>query len=126
MPVRSYVTIVSGMPRSGTSLMMRMLEAGGLPALTDGRRAADAHNPHGYFEDERARRLAQDSSWMGEAGGKAVKIVYRLLPNLPQHLDSRVVFMDRNLEEVFASQQDMLLSTEAPAAAQDRNRTIRG
>ena len=126
MPVsRSYVTVVSGMPRSGTSLMMRMLDVGGIPALTDGHRSADRHNPHGYFEDERARRLANDSSWIEEARGKGVKIIYRLLPHLPPHLDYRVLFMERDLEEVFDSQQDMLLSAENPAAGQDRAGMIR-
>src|ERR1700726_4979370 len=111
---RSYVTVVSGMPRSGTSLLMRMLVAGGLPALTDGHRPADHHNPRGYFEDVRARKLAHDSSWIEEARGKAVKIIYRLLPNLPPHLDYRVLFMERDLEEVFDSQQDMLRSAQHP------------
>lgn len=105
--------------------MMRMLDAGGIPALTDGLRAPDQHNPHGYFEDTRVRRLAQDSAWLDEARGKAVKIIYRLLPHLPAHLDYRVLFMERDLEEVFASQQDMLQSTSDPAAAQDRDRMIR-
>jgi hypothetical protein len=113
------------MPRSGTSLMMRMLEAGGIPVLTDGLRAPDQHNPHGYFEDTRTKRLAQDSSWIEEARGKAVKIIYRLLPHLPTHLDYRILFMERDLEEVFDSQQDMLLSTENPAAGQDRDHMIR-
>jgi hypothetical protein len=118
--IRAYVTVVSGMPRSGTSLMMRMLNAGGIPAVTDGGRVADEHNPHGYFEDERAKRLAQDSSWLEEARGKAVKVIYRLLPCLPAHLQYRVVFMDRDLAEVYASQQEMLESRSHPAAAQDR------
>lgn len=105
--------------------MMRMLEAGGIPALTDGLRTADRHNPHGYFEDARARRLAQDSSWIEEARGKAVKIIYRLLPHLPAHLEYRVLFMERDIEEVFDSQQDMLLSAMDSAAGQDRVRLIR-
>jgi hypothetical protein len=115
----NYVTVVSGMPRSGTSLMMRMLDAGGIPALTDGRRAADRHNPLGYFEDDRVRRLASDNSWLGEAGGKAVKIIYRLLPHLPPHLEYRVLLMERDLQEVYESQQDMLQAANHPAAAQD-------
>jgi hypothetical protein len=122
---RSYVTIVTGMPRSGTSLTMRMLDTGGIPALTDGRRQADLHNPHGYFEDSRAARLAQESAWLEEACGMAVKIIYRLLPDLPPHLDYRVLFMERDLEEVFDSQQDMLLSNQHSAAGQDRTRMIR-
>jgi hypothetical protein len=108
------------MPRSGTSLMMRMLDAGGLPALTDGHRAADAHNPHGYFEDERIRGLARDSSWLTEAQGRAVKIIYRLLPYLPPALQYRVVFMERDINEVYDSQQAMLQARMDPAAAQDR------
>src|SRR5579871_4712916 len=84
---RDYVTVVSGMPRSGTSLMMNMLDAGGLPILADFRRPADEHNPRGYFEDERVRRLGQDSSWIDEARGRAVKVIYRLLRYLPSHLE---------------------------------------
>ena len=119
------MTVVSGMPRSGTSLMMRMLDDGGVSAVTDGRRTADEHNPHGYFEDERAKRLAQESAWLGEARGRAVKIVYRLLPHLPPQLDYRIVFMERDLDEVYDSQQDMLQSRGDAAAAQDRDRMIR-
>lgn len=122
---REYVTVVSGMPRSGTSLMMQMLQAGGIPVLTDGQRAADRHNPQGYFEDERARRLAQDASWIGEARGKAVKIIYRLLPHLPPTFEYRIVFMDRDLNEVYDSQRDMLEAARDPAAAQHRDITIR-
>lgn len=100
--------------------MMQMLDAGGIPALTDRRRPADLHNPRGYFEDERVKRLAQDSSWLEEACGKAIKIIYKLLPHLPTHLDYRVLFMERDLDEIYASQQDMLASRRDPAAAQDR------
>ncbi len=113
------------MPRSGTSLMMRMLAVGGLPVLSDERRPADQHNPHGYFEHERVRALARDSSWLEEARGKAIKIIYRLLPHLPLHLDYRILFMERDLEEVFDSQQDMLLAADNPAAGQERESMIR-
>ena len=115
------MTVVSGMPRSGTSLMMHMLDTGGIPALTDGHRTADRHNPHGYFEDDRVKRLAQDSSWLDEAQGRAVKVIYRLLPHLPPHLQYRVLFMNRDLNEVYASQRDMLESRGDPAAEQDRS-----
>jgi hypothetical protein len=114
----NFVTVVSGMPRSGTSLMMRMLEAGGLPLLTDGLRLPDEHNPLGYFEYEPVKRLAQDSSWMPAARGKAIKIICWLLPYLPDSLDCRVVFMERDIEEIFASQRDMLVSRGDPAARQ--------
>jgi len=120
----SFITVVSGMPRSGTSLMMRMLEAGGLPVLTDGLRLPDEHNPRGYFEYEPVKRLAQDSSWLPSARGKAVKIICWLLPYLPDSLDYRVVFMERDLDEIFASQRDMLLSRGHPAAQQPADRLI--
>ena len=108
------------MPRSGTSLMMQMLAAGGIPAVTDRRRAADPHNPRGYFEDERVKRLREDSTWIAEACGKAVKIIYKLLPHLPPRLDYRILFMERDLDEVYASQRDMLEARGDSAASQDR------
>jgi hypothetical protein len=113
------------MPRSGTSLMMQMLDAGGIPALTDGARAPDSHNPYGYFEDSRVRGLARDAAWLAEARGRSVKIIYRLLRHLPADLEYRIVFMDRDLDEVYESQQDMLESRQDPAASQDRDSIIR-
>ena len=74
-----FITIVSGLPRSGTSLMMQMLAAGGVPVLTDGVRAPDADNPRGYFEFEPVKRTKRDASWVAQARGKAVKVVYPLL-----------------------------------------------
>ncbi len=102
------VTIVSGLPRSGTSLMMQMLSAGGLPALTDHQRAADEDNPRGYLEFERVKRIKQDRAWLDEARGKVVKMVHLLLLDLPPDRSYRVVFMRRNLAEVLASQRKML------------------
>jgi hypothetical protein len=101
------VTVVSGLPRSGTSLMMQMLEAGGMPVLTDGVRQADASNPRGYYELEAVKRTRQDPSWVREAEGKAVKLVYALLPDLPP-AEYRVILMKREMREVIASQQKML------------------
>lgn len=112
--LRPYPTIVSGLPRSGTSLMMRMLEAGGIPALTDGARAPDADNPRGYYEFEPVKRTAADASWLGQAGGRAVKMVHLLLPALPAMLDCRIVFMRRRMEEVVASQAAMLARLGRP------------
>ena len=100
--------IVSGLPRSGTSMMMQMLAAGGLPLLTDGERAADESNPRGYFEYERAKRGALDASWLDEARGKAVKIVAPMLLNLPLERGCRVIFLERPLGELIASQLQML------------------
>jgi hypothetical protein len=102
------ITIVSGLPRSGTSMMMRLLEAGGLEALTDGRREADADNPRGYYELEKAKTIKTDSSWFGEAEGKVLKMVSMLLFDLPMNRDYKIIFMHRDLDEVLASQAVML------------------
>jgi hypothetical protein len=102
------VTIVSGLPRSGTSMMMRMLDAGGVPALTDNVRKADVDNPRGYYEYEPVKQTKQDASWLEHAGGKVVKMVYRLLYDLPASCKYHVIFMKRRLEEVVASQDVML------------------
>lgn len=124
MTVRNYITVVTGMPRSGTSLMMQMLEAGGITALTDNRRPPDIHNPRGYFEYEPVKRIAQDVSWMNGARGKAVKIIYRLLSHLPPDFEYRIVFMERNLGEVFASQSDMLRARGDAAVEQQEEPII--
>lgn len=107
------ITIVSGLPRTGTSMMMQMLVAGGMTPLTDGNREADASNPRGYYEYDKATQLATDTAWVSQAQGKVVKIVAQLLPKLPDIIDGkpaqyRVVFMDRDLDEVLASQRTML------------------
>ena len=104
------VVVVSGLPRSGTSMLMRMLAAGGVPLVTDGERAADEDNPLGYFELERVKALGggEDASWLVAARGKAVKVISYLLEGLPRGHDYRVVFLDRDLAEVLASQQKML------------------
>lgn len=105
-----FITVVSGLPRSGTSLMMQMLHAGGLPALTDGLRTADASNPRGYFEFEPVKRLRSDRSWLPQARGQAVKIIHLLLRELllDGTLRYRIVFMHRPVAEVIASQLNML------------------
>ena len=102
------VTIVSGLPRSGTSLMMRMLESGGIPVLIDGVRDADEDNPQGYYEYEPVKKTKEDTTWLQQASGKAVKMVYQLLYDLPPHYQYRVVFMRRRMSEVLASQKIML------------------
>lgn len=112
----SHVTIVSGLPRSGTSLMMQMLQAGGMQLLTDGRRASDEHNPRGYFEHEGVKHSQNDLSWLEHAGGKAAKVIHLLLQHLPANRDYRVIFMMRNLAEVIASQRAMLQKQGRPAA----------
>jgi LPS sulfotransferase NodH len=104
----SFVTVVAGAPRSGTSLMMQMLGAGGLELLTDGRRRADLDNPRGYFELEAARRLPRVAGWLEGASGRAVKLVHVLVPRLPEGREYRVLLMRRDGREVVASQRAML------------------
>jgi len=102
------ITIVSGLPRSGTSLMMQMLVAGGMTPLSDGERQADADNPRGYLEWERIKQLPTDPTCIAEAEGKVVKVISRLLLALPTGYEYRVIFMQRPMQEVLASQDQML------------------
>ena len=104
------VVIVSGLPRSGTSMMMKMLEAGGLAVQTDGVREADIDNPKGYYEDERVKDLEkmEDKSWVRESRGKVLKVISFLLKDLPEDNHYKVVFMRRNLDEIMASQNKMI------------------
>ena len=102
------LTIVSGLPRSGTSMMMRMLDTGGLPVMIDRIREADEDNPNGYYEFEAVKQTKEDPSWLEESDGKVVKMVYRLLYDLPENRTYNVLFMARNLDEVLASQRVML------------------
>jgi hypothetical protein len=102
------VTVVSGLPRSGTSLAMQMIHAGGMPAVTDGRRTSDDDNPRGYFEFERVKQLRSDKAWLDDAAGKVVKVIHLLLTELPDDRPYRVVFMRRDLREVVKSQSTML------------------
>lgn len=104
------IVIVSGLPRSGTSMMMKMLEAGGVPIMTDAIRTADVDNPKGYYEYERVKELEKetDKSYVREGRGKALKVISFLLKELPDDNFYRVVFMRRDLGEVISSQNKML------------------
>ncbi|HUA15298.1 MAG TPA: sulfotransferase family protein [Verrucomicrobiae bacterium] len=102
------ITIVSGLPRSGTSLMMQMLVAGGMAPLSDGERVADVDNPKGYLEWERIKTLPKDPGCIAEAEGKVVKVISQLLLALPADHEYRVIFMQRPLAEVLKSQDEML------------------
>lgn len=102
------ITIVSGLPRSGTSLMMQMLAAGGLPILTDQERKPDIDNPRGYYEWEPVKLLPKQPNRIDEAEGKAVKVISELLFALPRGRDYKLIFMERPLPEVLASQDEML------------------
>ena len=100
--------IITGLPRSGTSMMMKMLEAGGVAVITDKQRQADEDNPYGYFELERVKEIKRDRSWLDSSSGKAVKMVSMILYDLPLDRDYFLIFMKRNLDEVIASQKVML------------------
>lgn len=104
------LVIVSGLPRSGTSMMMRMLDAGGMPVWTDGLRAADDQNPAGYYELERVKDLDKggDTGWVREGRGRAVKVISSLLEHLPATNNYQVLFMHRALPEILESQRKML------------------
>ena len=103
-----FITIVSGLPRSGTSMMMQMLEAGGLGIVTDNIRKPDEDNPRGYYEFERVKKIKEDKSWLDECRGKAVKMVSMLLYDLPLDKKYKIIFMKREMEEMLASQRVML------------------
>ncbi len=121
------IIVVSGLPRSGTSMLMKMLEAGGLQVVTDGQRAADEDNPKGYYEVERVKDLAQekDKSYLAPARGKVLKVISFLLKSLPPKLNYRVIFIKRNLDEVLASQRKMLVRRgEANDAPEERMREL--
>lgn len=118
------IVVVSGLPRSGTSMMMSMLAAGGLAPLKDELRQADDDNPRGYWEDDRVKRLREDNSWMGEACGKVVKVISVLLPHLPSQYQYRIIFMERALPEILASQRKMLENSGQQSAAPDDKMSV--
>lgn len=104
------VVIVSGLPRSGTSMMMKMLETGGLVPLTDEIREPDPDNPKGYYEFERVKQLDKgDKEWVAEARGKVVKVISALLKHLPDTYQYKVIFMRRAIEETLRSQKKMMV-----------------
>jgi len=117
------IVIVSGLPRSGTSMMMKMLEAGGMPIMTDSERVADIDNPKGYFEYERVKNLEKESdkSYLRDGRGKVLKVISFLIKDLPDDNDYRVIFMRRDLDEVLTSQNkmiDRLGTTDSTAATE--------
>lgn len=106
-----YITVISGLPRSGTSMMSMMLEAGGIEIMTDHIRKADDDNPKGYYEFERVKKMPKgDVAWLKETQGKAVKIISSLLQYLPDQHDYKIIFMNRNMEEILKSQNKMLMN----------------
>lgn len=110
MSTKDVITVVSGLPRSGTSMLMSMLDAGGIPPLTDGIRTADEDNPKGYYEFERVKKIKEDKAWLPDARGKVVKMISQLLLDLPtEGYTYKILFMRRNIDEVLASQKQMLI-----------------
>jgi hypothetical protein len=116
------VVIVSGMPRSGTSMMMQMLMAGGMVPLTDSQRTADESNPKGYFEAEIVKQLGKKNRWVRECGGKVIKVVAPLIPFLPQGVNYKVIFMLRDIGEILDSQAEMLKRLGREQGQVDRQR----
>lgn len=115
----SEIVVVSGLPRSGTSLLMQMLAAGGVEPLTDGERVADVDNPRGYYELDAVKRLKQDAACIHEARGKVVKVISHLVGDLPEGEAYRVVFVERDLDEVLQSQAKMIARLGRPAPPQE-------
>jgi tetratricopeptide (TPR) repeat protein len=106
--LRESLVVVTGLPRSGTSMLMQMLSAGGLSLLTDGLRQPDEDNPRGYFEFEPVKKLLESAEWLDGAKGKAVKIVAPLLPAIPRAIPLRVIAIERDLDEILDSQAKMI------------------
>jgi predicted AlkP superfamily phosphohydrolase/phosphomutase/tetratricopeptide (TPR) repeat protein len=123
-PLAESLIVVTGLPRSGTSMLMQMLAAGGLRVLSDGLREADADNPRGYLEFEPVKSLLRDSKWLFEGRGKAVKIVAPLLAALPPGLACRVILAERDLDEVLDSQERMLVRRNQTLAATPERRQM--
>ena len=114
------IIVVSGLPRSGTSMMMKMLDVAGFEIMTDNVREADVDNPKGYYEYERVKDLEeeQDKGWVRESRGKVLKVISFLLKDLPDDNSYRILFMRRDIDEIIASQNKMIdrLGTEDTSA----------
>lgn len=114
------IIVVSGLPRSGTSMMMKMLAEGGLQTVTDSLRTADDDNPNGYFEFEPVKQMTEGNiKWLEGASGRVVKVISALLEHLPSKYHYKVIFMERPLKEVLASQKKMLVNRSESSAVGD-------
>jgi hypothetical protein len=117
--MNSEIIVVSGLPRSGTSLMMQMLDNGGVEVVTDNIRTADTDNPKGYYEYELVKKIKQDISWLPATRGKAFKMVSQLLYDLPATEVYRIIFMERDMDEMLLSQEKMLQRLGRPTAPRE-------
>lgn len=115
------ITVVTGLPRSGTSMLMQMLAAAGMTITTDHHRPPDEDNPAGYLEDDRVKTLHQSNHWVKGEGGKIIKVVLPLVQYLPEGPDYRILFLERNLDEILCSQEKMLTRSNKPEANLDRS-----
>jgi len=114
------IIVVSGLPRSGTSMMMKILAEGGLPVVSDQSRTADEDNPNGYFELELVKQMSEGNvEWLTGASGKVVKVISGLLEHLPQEYSYKVIFMEREIKEILASQRKMLAHRNEELKATD-------
>ena len=115
------IIVVSGLPRSGTSMLMNMLASGGLNAVTDQVRVSDSDNPKGYFEDERVKDMENDpdKSWLRNVRGKTIKVISHLLKQLPEDNYYKVILLRRDLSEIVASQNIMLKRRGEPNPISD-------
>jgi hypothetical protein len=118
--MNSPIIVVSGLPRSGTSVMMQMLDNGGIPVVTDNIRTADTDNPRGYYEYEQVKKIREDAAWVPATRGKAFKMVSQLLYDLPAQEQYHVIFMERDLDEMLASQEKMLQRLGRKAAPREQ------
>ncbi len=111
--LRNYLIIVSGLPRSGTSLVMQMLSKGGIPVLQDSTRSPDKHNPNGYFEYQPINKLSKtlDISWLEKYTGYAVKIISPILAKLTIYFPTKIIFLNRPIPEIITSQEKMAMET---------------
>lgn len=118
--MNTSIIVVSGLPRSGTSMMMRMLKAGGINIVVDNIREADDDNPKGYYEDDRVKNLKENNSWLNDnLNNKAIKVISLLLYNLPQTNFYKIIFMERDMQEILASQRKMMERKSEPSDAVD-------
>lgn len=123
---KQKVIVVSGLPRSGTSMMMKMLAEGGIPVVTDSIRQADEDNPNGYFEIEQSKSLMDgETQWLYDARGRVVKVISYLLEYLPDNLTYDVIFMERKVAEVLVSQKKMLNNRNEQASISDDELALR-
>lgn len=111
---KNDIIVVTGLPRSGTSLVMQILQSMGIDLFTDNKRSPDQSNPRGYFEHELVKTIEYDTSWIKKVEGKAIKIVSPLLVYLPNNYNYKIIFMDRVLDEIVQSQEKMLLVNGVP------------